>query len=400
MNWLVHKAMPWNKKTGIKTLTSSFKKLLVYTKNIGAIAIGSKDMPICIIPKNKRVRFSEVLKELYGRKISDNFLNWIKNSDDHLICVWIAGFKPRGDDSRPDRGLVPLARMIFGFEGIKLISFVYGPAAPETWQQLKDDMWELANSNGLWEAIIRLSEAILVDSSTSLGISNVGFLVEKPPYELKPHILAAASTMPFFGEHDVDTVLHMIFSSAHDLRVFESLCNPPGGDWSGISLLDFDNKIEYRWTSLPRVSGQESKRPDHIIEFFDFKVLLSIESKDTVNVLENNIGPRLIKYVNDLINIEPTSYREYNHEHWNEHNEERNRIGLNILSAGSFRYRNSSDLSNALSKGVDIALGLEFHENGKTTLHILSNERAADLIYIIDKLVSRLNENIMIEFHG
>ena len=45
------------------------------------------------------------------------------------------------------------------------------------------------------------------------------------------------------------------------------MCNPPGGDWSGVTLLDFGSGAEYRWTSLPRVSGKDGKRPDHVIEF-------------------------------------------------------------------------------------------------------------------------------------
>ena len=31
----------------------------------------------------------------------------------YLILCFILGFKPRGDDARPDRGLNPLIKMIF-----------------------------------------------------------------------------------------------------------------------------------------------------------------------------------------------------------------------------------------------------------------------------------------------
>ena len=39
------------------------------------------------------------------------------------------------------------------------------------------------------------------------------------------------------GENDVDTILHTIFTQlkSSEIKIFEGMCNPPGGDWSGIS---------------------------------------------------------------------------------------------------------------------------------------------------------------------
>lgn len=119
-SWLVEKAMPWNKKTGVKTLTPSFKKLLMLAIKSGAVAIGSKEMPICIIPPKSRKDFAKRIQSLYKNKVNPDFTAWLSNTANCLVCVWVNGFKPRGDDSRPDRGLTPLARMIFGFEGIDL----------------------------------------------------------------------------------------------------------------------------------------------------------------------------------------------------------------------------------------------------------------------------------------
>ena len=86
------------------------------------------------------------------------------------------------------------------------------------------------------------------------------------------------------------------------------MCNPPGGDWSGLSLI---GEKEYRWLSLPRVSDN-SKRPDHVIQLFnilDESIILSIESKDKANNLENEIGVQLKKYITDLTNYIPSVER-------------------------------------------------------------------------------------------
>lgn len=394
-SWLVEKAMSWNKKTGVKTLTPTFKKLLLVAIKSGAVAIGSKEMPICIIPPKARKNFTQKVQILYKNKVSPDFTAWLSNTANCLVCVWVNGFKPRGDDSRPDRGLTPLARMIFGFEGIDLLTMVYGPAKPGTWSHFASDMHKLAITNGLWEAIINLSDAILIDSSTSKKLKQVGFLVKKNKQDLKPNILPAASTTPNFGEHDVDSVLHLLFSQGKKLGVYESLCNPPGGDWSGISILDFDSNIEYRWTSLPRVSGIESKRPDHIIQFNNTQ-LLSIESKDVEARLEDAIGPRLIKYIKDLIRILPISFKGDGNEHWEELVKSKLRSNYDVISAAAFRFTKKDELLRSLKRGkVDMVMGIEFIKESKLTkVHLLPNKKAAVLIPAIQKLADRF-KNIL-----
>ena len=168
------------------------------------------------------------------------------------------------------------------------------------------------------------------------------------------------------------------------------MCNPPGGDWSGISLLDFDKNIEYRWTSLPRVSGIESKRPDHIIQF-DSKQLLSVESKDTEASLEDAIGPRLIKYVNDLIKILPISFRTDGGEHLEEFVKNKLKFNYGIISAAAFRFTKKDELLRSLKRGkVDVVLGVEFLKESKLTrIHLLANKKAAVLVPSIHKLAAR-----------
>lgn len=78
------------------------------------------------------------------------------------------------------------------------------------------------------------------------------------------------------------------------------MCNPPGGDWSGFSVIE--GGYENRWLSLPRVSDVVSgKRPDHIVEIFgsfEKPLLLSIESKEKSADLEGDVGTKLVAYIN------------------------------------------------------------------------------------------------------
>ncbi len=367
------------------------------------VAIGSKDIPICLVPKGFRPILSRDIGKLYGDRVNSEFLRWVANQNRHLACVWIAGFKPKGDDSRPDRGLVPLARMILGAQDLDLLSIVYGPAKKEVWSQLQNDMKRLASINGLWEAIVNLSDGILIDSSTSKKIKTVGLINQKSKINFKKIPLPAASAIPIFGEHDIDSVIHLLFCDAIDNGVYEALCNPPGGDWSGINILDFKKDTEFRWTSLPRVSGVDSKRPDHLIQICNGSFLLSIESKDVQSRLEKNIGPRLLNYVGQLFTKNPISAR-VNKGKWVPFNSklalERN---FNVLSVVAFQVQNPKDLTVALENtNADIALGLEFENNGSfvTLIHILMKEKAKPVAEVIKKLASQHSKSMSLKFYS
>lgn len=123
-----------------------------------------------------------------------------------------------------------------------------------------------------------------------------------------------------FGEDDVDTGIHYLFT--HVLRdyCFEGMCNPPGGDWSGFSVIS--ENFENRWLSLPRVSDVvNGKRPDHIIEIFgvfEKPLLLSIESKEKSSDLESDVGTKLVAYIEKLMSYVPSAKRKINpsYEEW------------------------------------------------------------------------------------
>src|SRR3989338_1211108 len=399
--WLIKRAMPWNKKIGLKGLPPSFYELLKAAQGNGVVAIGSKDMPISLIPANRRARFGAKIKSIYGAKTDKAFIGWLSNTSRPLLCVWVAGFKPRGDDSRPDRGLVPLARMIFGMEDVDVLTVVYGPAKPSTWSMLQSDIRKLAATNGLWEAIVNLSNGILINSSTSTGLKKLGFVVGKDTSLVEKKLLPAATDTPNFGEHDVDSILHLLFShDAPDLGVYEALCNPPGGDWSGVTILEAGNTLELRWTSLPRVSGHTSKRPDHITEFIDERAMLAIESKDTVKSLEPAIGPRLIKYVGDLLSGTPTAVRSFKDAGWAQYGA--GKIDkFELFSGAAFRYESREVLRRVLTIAkVDIVFGIEFQSERKgVIIHIVTNKKGNKLLPQISRLAVALEKMLTVEIH-
>ncbi|GHV48469.1 hypothetical protein FACS1894181_04260 [Bacteroidia bacterium] len=97
----------WKRKTADKVqASSSFKELVKTVLSFDCLTIGAKDLPICIILNDKRNDFGILLSQLYPK------LQFSFDRNKQLAIVWITGFKPHGDDSRPDRGLTPLAKMV------------------------------------------------------------------------------------------------------------------------------------------------------------------------------------------------------------------------------------------------------------------------------------------------
>ncbi|MBE7468611.1 MAG: hypothetical protein DPW09_11345 [Anaerolineae bacterium] len=136
--WLEQNQVKWSKKGADKVvITQTFKRLSRLFQEVGCLSIGAKDIPLCLIPPQQCQKLAEGLMALYGSSISAEFIKWIASLNLPLIVIWITGFKPRGDDSRPDRRLVPLARMLFGNE-VNILSVVYGPAKAGMWTMLQN----------------------------------------------------------------------------------------------------------------------------------------------------------------------------------------------------------------------------------------------------------------------
>lgn len=374
-NLMKDNSLGWSKRISIKS-TSTLPGMIANLKSIGVFTVGSSDMPFCLLPGEKRRDFADMLVDLYGDSVSEELLGRIRKSTKDLVITFIAGFKPRGDDSRPDRGLTPLARMVFANDDVEFLGVVYGPASRDTWYRLFNNTRQLAHTNGLWESILGLSDMVIVDSPTyDTSISKRRDLVITDEIrEVKKIRLNKFSPIPRYGEHDVDSTLHLLFSRAEKYGVHEALCNPPGGDWSGISIVDGDGASN-RWTSLPRVTGVDGKRPDHIIQFADKNLILSIESKDILPNLEQNIGPRLNQYTSDLLSTGAAQARRLKDTlQWTQ------TIDTNALreaandytyfSAVAFVVKDGSSLDASLQKSrADIAIGVQFLDT-KTTLYI------------------------------
>lgn len=359
-------ALPWSKTAYIAALTDSARALMEMSKEF-AIGLTSKDLPMCVIKEDVRTDYAARIMELYG-DLPDDFIEWLKRSNNLVVC-WVMGFKPRGDDARPDRGLPPLARMLVG-EGQDLLTVVYGPAPSATWPMLINDPRTLIKRNGLWESILEMSDAVLIDSSTDTQTHH-GFVrnhwgSETPDSNVKPFFVSPRPLR--IGENDVDTVLHTLLAKLTDDDVFEGMCNPPGGDWSGVSLLPIDRDIEYRWISLPRVSRGGTKRPDHVFQLFNViqqPIILCVESKELPRAVEDQIGPQVISYVADLVGSPASIERNSPADNWCHSDRLLDLDDFFMASAVAFISGDPSQISNVQERSeADLLLCFEFEEGG------------------------------------
>lgn len=388
----------WKKTAYIEGLTKTASRFMEIASKY-AIGITSSKLPMCIIPKTNKKNFLAELYAIYP-KLTEDFKKWIC-ADDNLVISWIMGFKPRGDDARPDRGLVPFTRMLVGKDA-KILTFVYGPAPKETWEIMENNPVQLGHTNGLWEAIFSASDAVLVDSATSKMKKNCFLKKEFQRREknAKSQIELVSTYPKKIGENDVDTILHTLFTNIDGINIFEGLCNPPGGDWSGISILE--NQIEYRWLSLPRVSQTEAKRPDHVFQIFDINkkpIILSIESKENAEDLENNIGERLSRYITDLMKTPVNAERGKNYD-WISSEKVIDEKQFDFASAVAYICKKESDLEVVKIKvNSDVIFSYFFNESGKCEIKILAcseigkkitKEILKSKINLIDLIISEI----------
>ena len=412
VQWLAQEQnrIDWSKKRAGKVeVTETFQRLRWIfqpseePRQFEVISVGAGDIPLCLIPRHALTDFAESLVNIYGQSIAAEFVGWISSSDLPLIVVWITGFKPRGDDSRPDRGLLPLARMLFGYE-VNALAIVSGPAKPEAWKLFQDSPQQLARQNGLWESIINLADAVLADSATAAE-NPMTLLIRQNRVPFEGNItFPVASPTTTFSEQDVDSTIHLLFAHQESLGVFESMCNPPGGNWSGLSLLDFDTGEEYRWTSLPRVSGTNSKRPDHVIQFLmedGSSLLLAVESKATATRFDHNIGNRLSTYVQQLVQTPPTAARAVSSEWQLLPSNAAPMLNLSVMASGALCWTGEESLENSLIRNqFDIAFAIEFNSIEQSTLlHIKAGMGGRRLLPKIHDLVQQLGGRGEIQIH-
>jgi hypothetical protein len=363
----------WAKTAYIEGLTSTAGSLMATTAQL-ARGLTSASLPLCLILEKDRTRYTKAIQAIYPQ-LPSGFAKWCSGPG-HLAVCWVMGFKPRGDDARPDRGLPPLCRMLVG-EKTDMLTVIYGPAPAPTWPLLATNPAALMERNGLWEAALVCSDAVLIDTST---------LPTAPPATyLSSHWAAAVKTTPVSpfivtpapiraGENDVDTVLHLLFARLASPDVFEGMCNPPGGDWSGVSLLSHDRTCEFRWLGLPRVTAAGAKRPDHVFQLFKgFTpfLVLAVESKERASAVEAGIGPCLVKYVTELVRTRPSVQRSPGAV-WNHYTDAPDRSVHNTASAAAFVLTTQSELQAVAGKArADVVFGVAFSaQNDACTVHV------------------------------
>ena len=381
----------WVKKSSDKVLVSqTFERMKSAIKRLGVVPITAKDLPFCVVPKRSLQTLKNWIKETY------NGLDADFETDKDLAIVWITGFKPRGDDSRPDRGLSPLCRMILGKDA-NIMAIVSGPGKQNTWQMLLRSPKALCESNGLFQAIFACCNYLFVDSATcgKYIFMKTGASLTKNQNRISFQYIK--NPVVDYFEHDTDCGIHQILSSHNELGVYECFCNPPGGDWSGISF--FRGNQEYKWTSLPRVS-EFSKRPDHIfqIERNGQLVFVPIESKGWGNDLEDNIGNRLKDYIRDLFKSEPTAYKANSQSDWRFFNGSIGNVRYQMIAVGAFLYKSEYELSIHLRRGnLDAVFAFEFGTVSK--LHFYANENGRILLDYLEKIASE-QSGFVVKVHG
>ncbi|PAK18927.1 hypothetical protein CJO36_09975 [Megasphaera elsdenii] len=321
-----------------------------------SVGFTSRDLPIGIIPAKNRIALAKGIKKIYPN-FNNATIAQLSNIKRNLVLCLIKGFKPRGDDNRPDRGLLPLAAMLSDNKN-ETLTIVYGPLLSNNYNLLLNHPRQLAKANGLWKSILSLSDFLILDVPilSNSDIKDAEALIctssLKQYYTGKNHTNSNLETEVFsnspreYHEDDVDTGIHYTFTKVLKKYCFEGMCNPPGGDWSGFSIVD--NNKEKRWLSLPRVSEDvNGKRPDHILELFgvfDKPLLLSIESKEKSSDLEPSVGIGLINYIKNLMSYIPNVERSVNPEGpWYRPIQKVNFDKFKVISAAAYLENNAEE---------------------------------------------------------
>ena len=393
--------IPWSKTAYIDDLTSTFLRLVEIGSKYATGLTASK-LPACLVAPENRPAFADAICAVHD-KLAPEFVTWLKGATKPLAICWVMGFKPRGDDARPDRGLPPFVRMLVG-QTTEILTIVYGPLSGGHWNLLRNNPLAL-QSNGLWQAIMACSDGLLVDAKdrtnkhrdTVLAYPSAHWFSKITPNEATSILV---HPMPkSFGENDVDTALHLVLAKIGEDLFFEGSCNPPGGDWSGISVISPSMKKILRYQTLPRVSQTQAKRPDHVFQYREDKTtLIVIESKDTLSNVEDKVGPRLKRYITDLFQVPSSVECSLGDGVWS-HSKSKVEAPFNYVTvaAGLFQGESNAWADSARTQ-TDLVIGVKFKENPyKVAFYV--GARTKDAETLVDALVKIASRVKLIEIN-
>jgi hypothetical protein len=399
--YLASKApIAWRKTAYIAALTKSAREFMTFGAQ-NSLGLTSKTLPLSFVPREHRPTFAAGVQRIYA-DLGAEAATWIAKTTADLAIAWVMGFKPRGDDARPDRGLPPLARMLIG-DKTDLLAFVYGPAPVSHWKKLGGSPGQLAGENGLWEAVLGVSDALLCDSATMPAGSQRCIL--KPSWEAsfpqRKETLHVNPVVLSHSEHDVDTALHVILASLGSEIVFEGMCNPPGGDWSGVSFVWSKDVGEHRWLTLPRVTAEGAKRPDHVFGLFglgDSSLCLCVESKERPRSLEPGIGHRLISYTKALFAGSPSIWRRNAAEAWDIYTGDWKLLPSEFVSMGAYIADAAAPFGSVPpNTDLDILCGFVFYkDNPRCVAHVRALTQHGGRV--LDHIIEAIGDSPFVEF--
>lgn len=357
------KKLSFKKTIQSKSLTKS-SKTTEFNKLVSKYAYGiaSEGLPFGVIDKSRRMQFSKELSHIYNLK--KEFINKISSDEVDLLICLVKGFKPRGDDNRPDRGVLPFLSMLTS-EKYEILSYLYGPMTEQSISLFENDFKTLAERSGFWNVFFSMSDYIIIDAPVlkTTKKNKVAGIISQDFKNQQLHSLERSAisfsqisvTPNSVHEDDVDSTIHTLFTSLSESFCYESSCNPPGGDWSGISIMDNNNT--YRWLSLPR-APQNVKRPDHILQLKDIEgkpILLIIESKDYPKdvIKEGNLDKGLKAYLQNLLEYPPSAINNHDDQKWRPNYDKNKLVDISdysLVTAAAYIKKESSDFIKDIFK--------------------------------------------------
>lgn len=328
----------WKKKYSI-AVTEETRKIL-HVASVSSNGYFGKDLPFTLIKPDKIISFCRQLNEILCKDIQIS----CDDKKEMFFCA-VAGFKPRGDDARPDRGLVPMVDSIAGKDS-KIVTLVFGPALPGLEEGLNNNHKDICLKNGLWGSVFQYSDYVIATSSNFKNpvlVKGDRFGLRKSENKFCFH---DKSTKLVPNENDVDTGIHITMKD--HLGLFESIFNPPGGDWSGVSFINQESKKEIRYLTLPRApDGQKNKRPDHIYQDIKNNLIIVIESKTNFSSLDKEelVGEKMLNWTNSLLTHNP-QVKKTNEGQWVSQTSKKDCLhGHAFLKCGAIMFKEESKSS-------------------------------------------------------